>query len=117
MSETSIEWAAPPGFRPETWNPIAGCRRISPGCGGAKGVGGCYAEKIAMRFSQSPGKSGDRFRLVVRTDENGKPTGWNGRYVEIPEKLADPLHPRNLIISAFGSMITLGIRSSSKWPK
>jgi protein gp37 len=47
-----------------------------------------------MRFSRAPGKAGDRFKLVVRTDEHGKPTGWNGRYIEIPEKLADPLKAR-----------------------
>ena len=30
-----------------SWSVMAGCRRISPGCGGASGVGGCYAERLA----------------------------------------------------------------------
>lgn len=35
---TGIAWTR------HTFNPWIGCTRVSPGCGGAKGVGGCYAE-------------------------------------------------------------------------
>jgi protein gp37 len=52
---TTIEWTATvlddgtvlKGF---TYNPWWGCQRVSPGCGGAKGVGGCYAEALAKRY-------------------------------------------------------------------
>lgn len=37
---TNIEWTE------ETWNPLKGCRRVSPGCEN------CYAEKMAYRFSR-----------------------------------------------------------------
>lgn len=46
---TSIQWTD------ATWNPVRGCTRISPGCGGPNHEGGCYAEKIAARFS-GPGQ-------------------------------------------------------------
>ena len=32
-----------------TWNPVRGCSRISPGCGGPGPHGGCYAEAQALR--------------------------------------------------------------------
>lgn len=39
---SNIEWTE------HTWNPTRGCSRISHGCGGASGEGGCYAERMAM---------------------------------------------------------------------
>lgn len=43
-AETKIEWAH------HTFNSHWGCQRVSPGCGGAKGEGGCYAEAFAHRL-------------------------------------------------------------------
>lgn len=44
MGETTgIAWTD------HTFNTHWGCTRVSPGCGGAKGVGGCYAETLAER--------------------------------------------------------------------
>lgn len=37
---THIEWTD------HTFNPHMGCQRVSPGCGRAKGRGGCYAEAL-----------------------------------------------------------------------
>src|ERR1017187_250739 len=34
---TKIQWTS------ATWNPVRGCTRVSPGCGGPGKVGGCYA--------------------------------------------------------------------------
>ena len=46
MSDNSaIEWTD------ATWNPVRGCSRVSPGCGGPNHEGGCYAEQLAARFS------------------------------------------------------------------
>ena len=78
MAETSIEWTHPPGFRGETWNPINGCEKISPGCRE------CYAEKIAARF----GGPGQPFHGTV--DERGRFIGP----ILVPEKLAEPLKRR-----------------------
>jgi protein gp37 len=47
---TKIQWTS------ATWNPVRGCTRVSPGCGGPGKVGGCYAEaQAALRFSK-PGQ-------------------------------------------------------------
>ncbi len=35
-----------PGYRGETWNPVTGCTKISPGCAH------CYAEAITLRFKR-----------------------------------------------------------------
>ncbi len=62
-SKSSIEWTE------HTWNPVAGCTKVSPGCKH------CYAEKMAIRL-QAMGAKGY---------ENGfKPT-------LVPERLGQPL--------------------------
>lgn len=40
MTATRIEWTD------ETWNPVSGCDKVSPGCDH------CYAEVIANRLAQ-----------------------------------------------------------------
>lgn len=70
---TTIEWTD------ATWNPVRGCSRISPGCGGPNHQGGCYAETIAARFS-GPGQPFEG--LAERTPHGGRWTGkmdvaWN----------------------------------------
>lgn len=87
--KTSIEWTE------ATWNPIRGCSRVSPGCGGggsysgASGErGGCYAEVIAARFS-GPGQPFAGF--AERTEHGGR---WTGNVALIPELLDEPLRRR-----------------------
>lgn len=41
MSKSAIEWTE------ETWNPVTGCSKVSPGCAH------CYAERLALRKLQS----------------------------------------------------------------
>ena len=41
---TGIEWTHVPGYKGETWNPVRGCTKISPGCKH------CYAETFAERW-------------------------------------------------------------------
>lgn len=50
MPKTSIEWTD------VSWPVVNGCRRISPGCGGSRGVGGCYAERLAATRLRHTGK-------------------------------------------------------------
>lgn len=79
MADTSIEWAT------KVWNFVRGCRRVSPGCGGAAGVGGCYAEKQANRF-KGPGQP---YEGLVELGKQGP--RWTGKGLFVPEKLAEPL--------------------------
>lgn len=81
MGKTTISWTE------ETWNPIRGCSRISPGCQN------CYAETIAMRFS-GPGQPFHGYA------ERGK--GWTRVVHMEPRILAEALSwrkPRLVFIS------------------
>lgn len=60
-----IGWLNMPGFKPETWNPIVGCTKVSPGCDN------CYAEKMANRLTGIKATK-DNYSPVI---SNGK---WNG---------------------------------------
>lgn len=82
MTGSKIEWC-----QRSDWNAVRGCTRISPGCGGPGPHGGCYAERIAARFSD-PGQpfhgfakrtsSGPRWtgRVEVQWDRLTLPLGW-----------------------------------------
>lgn len=83
MSASKIEWTDR-----SDWNPIRGCTRVSPGCGGPGNHGGCYAEAMAARFSD-PGQWGHGF--AERTPKGGR---WTGK-VEIQwDRLELPLRWR-----------------------
>lgn len=67
--ETGIEWTHVPGYTGATWNPVRGCKKVSPGCKN------CYAETFAERWR---GVAGHPYEL-----------GFDLRLV--PEKLDEPL--------------------------
>lgn len=76
---TKIEWTQ------ETWNPVRGCSRISPGCVN------CYAERMAARDLpglKSP-TTGEPFAAMT-------PSGprWTGKVELIPHMLDVPLKRR-----------------------
>lgn len=79
MATTDIEWAT------HVWNFVRGCRRVSPGCGGAAGVGGCYAERQAIRHSGT----GKPYEGLVQMTKQGPRWTGGGRFV--PQKLLEPL--------------------------
>lgn len=68
-----IEWTD------SSWNPLRGCRRISPGCEN------CYAERIAARFSD-PGLPYNGF--AKRTESGPR---WTGKVEVVPHHLRDPI--------------------------
>ena len=71
---SSIEWLWPDGFIGESWNPVTGCEKISPGCAH------CYAELFARRFPKSPSYSPNYLpgtaRIVSHFDRLGRPSKW-----------------------------------------
>lgn len=83
MTTSKIEWTDR-----SDWNPVRGCTRVSPGCGGPGPHGGCYAEVLAGRFSD-PGQWGHGFA-------NRTPAGmrWTGKVELIEDRLTLPLRWR-----------------------
>lgn len=53
-----IGWLNMPGYRPETWNPVVGCTKVSLGCEN------CYAEVMAFRLANID-KISDKYIPVV----------------------------------------------------
>jgi len=76
VSDTNIEWAH------KVWNPMRGCRRVSPGCEA------CYAERQAIRHA-GPGGSYDG--LATSTAKGPR---WTGKVIFAEDKLGEPLRWR-----------------------
>jgi protein gp37 len=89
---TNIQWTS------GNWNPVRGCTRVSPGCGGPGHAGGCYAEALAGRFSK-PGQPYHGFAEMAALIESmlTLPLDWkkphrifvNSMSVLLHEKLPD----------------------------
>ena len=93
--KTSIEWTD------ATWNPVRGCTRVSPGCGGPNRQGGCYAEKIAARFSD-PDQPFHGF--AIRTPHGGQ---WTGKLALVEDALTLPLRwkrPRRIFVNSMSDL-------------
>lgn len=93
--KTAIEWTD------ATWNPVRGCSRISPGCGGSNHQGGCYAEKIAARFSD-PGMPFHGF--AERSAHGGR---WTGKMALVDQQLDQPLRwkkPRRIFVNSMSDL-------------
>lgn len=76
MGKTKIEWTQ------ESWNPIRGCVRVSPGCQN------CYAERIAARFSK-PGLAYEG--LAEMTPQGPR---WTGKISFVEKAITEPLRRR-----------------------
>ncbi len=84
---TKIQWTD------ESWNPVAGCTKVSAGCEN------CYALAMARR-QQGMGTKG--YEGLV----NAK--GWTGKVVCLPERLAQPLHwrkPRMVFVCSMADLL------------
>lgn len=88
----------------ETWNPVAGCTRVSEGCRN------CYAERISLKFgrSQHPWtKKHERQNVVLHPERLRKPFGWKNPsrvFVNSMSDLFHPLVPDEYIAQVFGVM-------------
>jgi protein gp37 len=84
---TAIEWCD------ETWNPIVGCSRTSPGCDG------CYAIAVAAR-NLSPAHRGLTEKVDGRVD-------WTGDVRFLPERFDQPLRwrrPRRIFVNSMSDL-------------
>ncbi|MDT8843655.1 phage Gp37/Gp68 family protein [Paraburkholderia fungorum] len=89
MGKTTIEWTD------ETWNPLRGCSRESPGCMH------CYAEQVARRFSGT----GQPYEGLIQFTAQG--AKWTGVVRPVPEKLGAPLlwkRPRAVFVYSMSDL-------------
>lgn len=89
MTKSSIEWTD------ETWNPITGCTKVSPGCAN------CYAERFANRL-QAMLKGDHQYQDAV--DKKGM---WSGNITLVDSMLTRPLHwkkPRRVFVNSMSDM-------------
>lgn len=96
-----IGWLNMPGYKPETWNPIVGCTKVSPGCDN------CYAERMAFRIAnmqlKNHGKNGYHYTEVSKLTS----IGWTGETRLINEALRKPLawrEPRMIFVCSMSDL-------------
>ena len=90
MAETSIEWTD------ATWNPVAGCTVLSPGCTN------CYAMRMAARL-EAMGQS--KYRGLTR--RSGNRAVWTGKIKLDEASLAIPLgwrKPRRVFVNSMSDL-------------
>lgn len=86
----------------ETWNPVTGCTKISPGCKR------CYAERIASRLqAMSQPKYANGFRVTLHDDTLARPLKWKRPRRVFVNSMSDLLHddvPDEFILRVFDVM-------------
>lgn len=89
---TEIQWTD------ETWNPVTGCTKVSPGCAN------CYAETVANRFWAK------QYQAVKYTDQAGSTDARPRRFTDVqwhPDRLAQPLgwrKPRKTFVNSMSDL-------------
>jgi len=76
---TKIEWTD------ETWNPVTGCTKVSPGCAH------CYAERIAHRFGAKPYLPG-KAEIVLHPERLEMPLRWKKPRMIFVNSMSDLFH-------------------------
>jgi len=83
-----------------TWNPIAGCTPISPGCHN------CYAARMALRLQSMPNGTGKKYKGTAKRTPSGRPA-FSGR-INFDEKALDtPRHwklPRIIFVNSMSDL-------------
>jgi protein gp37 len=90
MAESSIEWTD------ATWNPVAGCSIISPGCTN------CYAMRMAARLDAM---GAPKYRSLTR--KSGSRRVWNGAVFLDWPSLRKPLewsNPRMVFVNSMSDL-------------
>lgn len=79
---TKIEWTD------ETWNPVTGCTKISPGCKN------CYAERMARRLAGRYGypEQPNHFKVTLHPDRLDQPLRWREPRMIFVNSMSDLFH-------------------------
>lgn len=88
--QSAIQWTD------ATWNPVVGCRRVSPGCEH------CYAETMAYRLERM---GQERYRGLTVLRKGGR--RWSGGIRLVPEVLDKPLRwrkPRMVFVNSMSDL-------------
>ncbi|MDR6861946.1 phage Gp37/Gp68 family protein [Phycicoccus sp. 3266] len=91
---TKIEWTD------ETWNPVTGCTKVSPGCDH------CYAEGIAHRFAGTKAYP-NGFDVTLRPERLEQPLRWTRPRMVFVNSMSDLFHrdiPDEYIARVFAVM-------------
>lgn len=100
MTPHKISWLNIPGFKPETWNPIVGCSKVSPGCDN------CYAEKQAFIRAFNPNTPQYK-NVVVKHPLDPRYRKWNGTTQCVESALNKPStwkSPRMIFVCSMGDI-------------
>jgi len=93
---TKIQWTD------ETWNPVTGCTKISPGCAH------CYADRMAKRLAGRCGYPADEpFRVTLHPNRLDQPLRWKKPRRVFVCSMGDLFHedvPRPFIGEIWGVM-------------
>src|SRR5437016_4730180 len=95
MAETSIEWTD------ATWNPVAGCTVLSPGCTN------CYAMRMAARLDAM---GMEKYRGLTR--KSGRRAVWTGRIRLDRIALTVPTRwrsPRRVFVNSMSDLFHEGV--------
>ncbi|HRQ71714.1 MAG TPA: phage Gp37/Gp68 family protein [Phycisphaerales bacterium] len=72
MKERSMAQGSRIEWTQATWNPVAGCTPISPGCLN------CYAARMALRLERMPSGTGEKYSGTAKRARDGRPV-FSGR--------------------------------------
>lgn len=95
MTDTSIEWTD------ATWNPVAGCTIISPGCTN------CYAMRMAARLETMPV---EKYRGLTR--RSGGRAVWTGKIKLDEQALHAPrkwARPKRIFVNSMSDLFHEGV--------
>lgn len=109
MGTSTIEWTD------ETWNPVTGCDRTSPGCDH------CYALTLAKRLNAmgnpryqrhgDPKTSGPGFGVTLHPDKLDDPLRWRRPRRVFVNSMSDLFHPdvpAEFIVEVYARMVAAG---------
>lgn len=94
---TNIEWTD------ETWNPVHGCKAISPGCAN------CYAEPMTARLEMMGQAS---YAGLTKPGTGRKLRMWTGEFREVPSALDLPLRwrkSRTVFVNSMSDLFGEGV--------